>query len=98
MHLRRWLRLLPIIGLLSLGTLHADLSGPTTASAQGTVYSVWLLESSTFKDVPAGGFMPDRAYVPGSTNAMNNKVFFDLPVNFGVIKGGNDVVLYDTGW
>ena len=49
-------------------------------------------------DVPAGAFMPDRAFVPGSTNPMNNQVFFQLPVNVGVIKGGNDVILYDTGW
>jgi len=42
--------------------------------------------------------MPDRAFVPGSTSPMNNQVFFQLPVNVGVIKGGKDVILYDTGW
>jgi len=68
---------------------------PTSGAPQ---YSVWIVESCTFKDVPAGGFMPDRAYVPGSTNAANNQVFFQLPVNVGIIKAGNEVVMYDTGW
>ena len=30
--------------------------------------SVWLVESSRFMGVPFGAFMPDRAFVPGSTN------------------------------
>ena len=59
------------------------------------MYSVWLVRNSVFKDVPAGAFMPDRAFVPGSTDPMNNQVFFQLPVNVGVIKGGNEVILYD---
>src|SRR5438105_4572881 len=70
----------------------------TPAQSADMQYSVWLIESSRFMGVPAGAFMPDRAFVPGSSNKMNNKPFFDLPVNVGVIKGGRDVVLYDTGW
>ncbi len=62
------------------------------------MYSVWIVESGVFKDVPAGGFMPDRAFVPGSTNPMNNQVFFQLPVNVAIIKGGNELIMYDTGW
>src|SRR5690348_2361585 len=72
--------------------------GATSVPAQGPVYSVWLVRSSVFKDVPAGAFMPDRVFVPGSNDPMNNQVFFQLPVNVGVIKGGKDVILYDTGW
>jgi glyoxylase-like metal-dependent hydrolase (beta-lactamase superfamily II) len=85
------------VGLLAVLVILAPLS---LAVPQGSVpqYSVWLVRSSVFKDVPAGAFMPDRAFIPGSTDPMNNQVFFQLPVNVGVIKGGSDVVLYDTGW
>lgn len=86
-----------VLTLVALLALTVSLSAPT-APAQGPVYSVWLVRNSVFKDVPAGAFMPDRAFVPGSTNPMNNQVFFQLPVNVGVIKGGNEVILYDTGW
>jgi glyoxylase-like metal-dependent hydrolase (beta-lactamase superfamily II) len=48
--------------------------------------------------VPFGAFMPDRAFVPDSKNPMNSINTVDLPVNVGVIKGGKDIVLYDTGW
>ena len=48
--------------------------------------------------VPFGAFMPDRAFVPGSTNPNNNIPTVDLPANVGVIKCGTDVILYDTGW
>ena len=47
--------------------------------------------------VPFGAFMPDRAFVPGSTSP-NNIITVDLPVNIGVIKCGDDLILYDTGW
>jgi glyoxylase-like metal-dependent hydrolase (beta-lactamase superfamily II) len=87
-------RVLTVVALLALTV---SLNAPT-APAQGPVYSVWLVRNSVFKDVPAGAFMPDRVFVPGSTNPMNNQVFFQLPVNVGVIKGGNEVILYDTGW
>jgi glyoxylase-like metal-dependent hydrolase (beta-lactamase superfamily II) len=87
-------RVLTVIALLALTV---SLSAPT-APAQGPMYSVWLVRNSVFKDVPAGAFMPDRVFVPGSTDPKNNQVFFQLPVNVGVIKGGNEVILYDTGW
>ena len=74
------------------------LTMPSPAPAQGEVYSVWLVESSRFMGVPFGAFMPDRAFVPGSTSPMNNINTVDLPVNVGVIKGGKDVILYDSGW
>jgi glyoxylase-like metal-dependent hydrolase (beta-lactamase superfamily II) len=73
-------------------------SGANQPVAGQPMYSAWIVESCTFKDVPAGGFMPDRAYVPGSSKPSNNQVFFQLPVNIGIIKGGNDLVMYDTGW
>jgi glyoxylase-like metal-dependent hydrolase (beta-lactamase superfamily II) len=89
---------LPILALIALSNLPAGPTAPAEANAQGAVYSVWLVENCTFKDVPAGAFMPDRAYVPGSTNPMNSQVYFQLPVNVGIIKGGDDLILYDTGW
>ena len=60
-------------------------------------FSVTLIESCTIADVPAGAFIPDRAFIPGSTNPDHNQVFFQLPVNYGVITHGQEVVLYDTG-
>ena len=75
----------------------AVLSG-TVAQAQAPVCSVWLVESSRFMGVPFGAFMPDRAFVPGSTNPNNNINTVDLPVNVGVIKCGNELILSDSGW
>ena len=72
--------------------------GGAVAQAQAPVCSVWLIESSRFMKVPFGAFMPDRAFVPGSTNPSNNIPTVDLPVNIGVIKCGNELILYDTGW
>jgi glyoxylase-like metal-dependent hydrolase (beta-lactamase superfamily II) len=72
--------------------------GGTVARAQAPVCSVWLIESSRFMKVPFGAFMPDRAFVPGSTSPSNNIPTVDLPVNIGVIKCGNELILYDTGW
>ena len=88
------------IGLAALAAVVVvgTLTSPTPAPAQGEVYSVWLVESSRFMGVPFGAFMPDRAFVPGSTSPMNNINTVDLPVNVGVIKGGKDVILYDSGW
>ncbi|PYO33655.1 MAG: hypothetical protein DMD86_10615 [Candidatus Rokuibacteriota bacterium] len=74
------------------------LTAPAPAPAVGEVYSVWLVESSRFMGVPFGAFMPDRAFVPGSDSPKNNINTVDLPVNVGVIKGGKDVILYDSGW
>jgi glyoxylase-like metal-dependent hydrolase (beta-lactamase superfamily II) len=63
------------------------------------VYSAWLIESSRFVNVPPGSFMPDRAFIPGSTDPKHNIPFFDFPANFGVIKGADGkITLYDSGW
>ena len=70
--------------------------GAATAQAQNC--SVWLVESSRFMNVPFGAFMPDRAYVPGSTSPNNSINTVDLPVNVGVIKCGKELILYDSGW
>ena len=58
----------------------------------------WLIESSRFMKVPFGSFMPDRAFVPGSDKPDSNIPTVDLPVNIGVIKCGNELIMYDTGW
>jgi glyoxylase-like metal-dependent hydrolase (beta-lactamase superfamily II) len=63
------------------------------------LYSAWLVESTRFIDVAPGSFMPDRAFIPGSTNPRNNIPFFDFPANFGIIKGQDGrITLYDSGW
>ena len=49
-------------------------------------------------NVPFGAFMPDRAFVPGSTNPNNSINTVNLPVNVGVIKCGEELILYDSGW
>ena len=72
------------------------LAAPVAQAAD--VCSVWLVENSRFMGVPFGAFMPDRAFVPGSTKASNNINTVDLPVNVGVIKCGNELMLYDAGW
>jgi glyoxylase-like metal-dependent hydrolase (beta-lactamase superfamily II) len=79
------------IALAGFGALSA-------ATAQAQNCSVWLVESSRFMNVPFGAFMPDRAYVPGSSNPNNNINTVDLPVNVGVIKCGRELILYDSGW
>jgi glyoxylase-like metal-dependent hydrolase (beta-lactamase superfamily II) len=73
-------------------------SGASWAADEIPQYSVWIVESSRFMNVPFGAFVPDRAFVPGSTDPKHNIPMVDLPVNVGVIKGGKDIVLYDTGW
>src|SRR5229473_390727 len=63
------------------------------------LYSAWLVESSRFVNVPSGAFMPDRAFIPGSTDPKHNIPFFDFPANFGIIKGKDGkITLYDSGW
>jgi glyoxylase-like metal-dependent hydrolase (beta-lactamase superfamily II) len=79
------------LALAGIGALGA-------VSAQAQSCSVWLVESSRFMNVPFGAFMPDRAFVPGSSNASNNINTVDLPVNVGVIKCGKELILYDSGW
>jgi glyoxylase-like metal-dependent hydrolase (beta-lactamase superfamily II) len=68
------------------------------AGQSATACSVWLVESSRFMKVPFGSFMPDRAFVPGSEKATQKISTVDLPVNVGVIKCGNELILYDSGW
>jgi glyoxylase-like metal-dependent hydrolase (beta-lactamase superfamily II) len=68
------------------------------AAQADTVCSAWLMESSRFMNVPFGAFMPDRAFIPGSTNPQHNIASVDLPVNIGVIKCDNELILYDSGW
>jgi glyoxylase-like metal-dependent hydrolase (beta-lactamase superfamily II) len=63
------------------------------------LYSAWIVESSRFVNVPSGSFMPDRAFIPGSTDPKHDIVFFDFPVNVGIIKGPDgEITLYDSGW
>src|SRR4051812_1614465 len=76
----------------------ATATGGAAQAQQPSNCSVWLIESSRFMNVPFGSFMPDRAFVPNSSNPMNNISTVDLPVNLGVIKCGNDLMLYDSGW
>lgn len=82
--------------LTALGVAGAAALAAAPALAQNC--SVWLVESSRFMNVPYGAFMPDRVFVPGSKDPMNNVASVDLPVNVGVIKCGRDLILYDTGW
>jgi glyoxylase-like metal-dependent hydrolase (beta-lactamase superfamily II) len=74
------------------------LSGTAVQAQQQPICSAWLIESSRFMGVPFGAFMPDRAFVPGSTKPQSNIPTVDLPVNIGVIKCGSELILYDTGW
>src|SRR5256714_15538181 len=66
------------------------------AQAQQPICSAWLIESSRFMNVPFGSFMPDRAFVPGSTKPESNIPSVDLPVNVGVINCGSESFLSDT--
>ena len=84
------------IAMVAAGVAASSLAAPVAQAAD--VCSVWLVENSRFMGVPFGAFMPDRAFVPGSTNKNNNINTVDLPVNVGVIKCGNQLMLYDAGW
>ena len=82
-------------GFESTGQLLQDAQN----AAHAPLYSAWLVESSRFVNVPPGSFMPDRAFIPGSTNPRNNIPFFDFPANVGIIKGPDgQITLYDSGW
>src|SRR5262245_5103122 len=70
-------------GVESTGRLVRDVEEAQDA----TLHSAWLVESSRFLNVPSGAFMPDRAFIPGSTDPKHNIPLFDFPANFGVIKG-----------
>ena len=92
-----------LVGRIALAAafVTAGMSGvgaTNSAIAQETNCSVWLVESSRFMKVPMGAFMPDRAFVPGSTDVKHTINTVDLPVNVGVIKCGNELILYDSGW
>ncbi len=91
------LLLLPLIVSLGPTAGRADDDDDDDNGGPAPQYSVWLFESCTIADVPAGAFIPDRAFIPGSSSPDHNQVFFQLPVNFGVIKHGREVVLFDTG-
>jgi glyoxylase-like metal-dependent hydrolase (beta-lactamase superfamily II) len=82
-------------GFESTDRLQRDLD-----EAEGApLYSAWLVESSRFVNVPPGSFMPDRAFIPGSTDPKHNIPFFDFPANVGIIKGpAGEITLYDSGW
>ena len=82
--------------MIAAGLAASTLATPVAQAAD--VCSVWLVENSRFMHVPFGAFMPDRAFVPGSTNKNNNINLVDLPVNVGVIKCGNELILADSGW
>jgi glyoxylase-like metal-dependent hydrolase (beta-lactamase superfamily II) len=86
----------PVGTLAAMGLVACTALGAISAHAQNC--SVWLVESSRFMNVPFGAFMPDRSYVPGSKDPMNNINLVDLPVNIGVIKCGKELILYDSGW
>jgi glyoxylase-like metal-dependent hydrolase (beta-lactamase superfamily II) len=82
-------------GFESIDELQRDRDGAGNAP----LYSAWIVESSRFVSVPAGSFMPDRAFIPDSTDPKHNIPFFDFPVNVGIIKGpSGDITLFDSGW
>ena len=87
-----------LIGALGIAAVAAVATAGGAAAQEQSNCSVWLVESSRFMNVPFGSFMPDRAFVPGSNNPMSNVNTVDLPVNVGVIKCGQDLILYDSGW
>jgi glyoxylase-like metal-dependent hydrolase (beta-lactamase superfamily II) len=75
------------------------LLGDLEKAENAPLYSAWLVESSRFINVAPGSFMPDRAFIPGSTDPKHNIVFFDFPANVGIIKGPDgNITLYDSGW
>jgi glyoxylase-like metal-dependent hydrolase (beta-lactamase superfamily II) len=82
----------------ALGTAGVGLSVAPAQAEEKPVCSVWLTNGGYFMDVPMGAFMPDRAYVPGKDSPMHNINLVNLPVNIGVIKCGDELMLYDSGW
>lgn len=87
------LRLLAGVVVLSLAAFLIPPGAPPSvdAQSQAPLYSAWLIESCTLTNYPVSALTPHRG-------VQTNESFFDVPVNYGVIKGGNDIVLYDTGW
>ena len=66
---RKTIRLKVAGALAALGLTGAMMAGSAQADSD---CSVWLVENSRFMNVPFGAFMPDRTFVPGSTDPMNN--------------------------
>ena len=95
--MRKLLRRIGLAGALATVGF-AGFAAMNSAAAQEQNCSVWLVESSRFMKVPMGSFMPDRAFIPGSTDWKHNINTVDLPVNVGVIKCGSELILYDSGW
>ena len=62
---RKLVAALVAVGVTALGVARGTVA---VAQAQEPNCSVWLVESSRFMNVPFGAFMPDRAFVPGSTS------------------------------
>ena len=77
--------------------LLAGLGALVFNAAHAQTCSVWLVESGRIVGVPYGEFMPDRAFISGSSDPMHSIETVDLPINVGVIKCGTDLILYDTG-
>jgi len=78
-------------GFESMDALRND----AVTNANGDKYSAWLVESSRFLGVPAGGFMPDKA----GPDAQGKERIIELPVNVGILKGKDGkITLYDSGW
>jgi glyoxylase-like metal-dependent hydrolase (beta-lactamase superfamily II) len=97
--MKRLVQGLAVAGALgAVGLTASSVLGTGGAVAQDQTCSVWAIEVSRFMKVPFGAFMPDRDFIPGSTNAAHNIASVDLPVNVGVIKCGNEVILADSGW
>ena len=95
--MRKQVRRIALAGALATVGF-AGFAAMNSAAAQEQNCSVWLVESSRFMKVPMGSFMPDRAFIPGSTDWKHNINTVDLPVNVGVIKCGSDLILADSGW
>ena len=82
-------------GFESTDRLQRDLE----RAEKAPLYSAWLVESSRFVNQAFGGFMPDRAFIPGSTDPRHNIPLIDFPANVGIIKGKDGkITLYDSGW
>jgi len=70
-------------GFESTDRLLRDLERPRT---RRFIQPGWS-KSSRFINVAPGSFMPDRAYIPGSTDPRHNITFFDFPVMSESLKG-----------
>jgi glyoxylase-like metal-dependent hydrolase (beta-lactamase superfamily II) len=82
-------------GFESTDRLQRDLEKAQNAP----LYSAWLVESSRFINQAFGGFMPDRAFIPGSTDPRHDIPLIDFPANVGIIKGPDGkITLFDSGW